>query len=215
MLCSSFLGAPGGHIKKPAGCNCIQPGKDIGNYSAAQPQAVFITEGTTENHKQINKPADAKYAAGEHPQYTGSYLADVKPMNTHEAKQQAEEKSRPAAFLGSHAIDPGNGLVDICVCVGVIDDNRWLGRLILGLVDRFVYALLDSIALAGDQLRTAVGAERGSWDNLGLTAGADTLSLRRTAFRTEFAAFFQHCAAFNTLHKIPLFLKAEPFHKKL
>ena len=60
MLCSSFFEMGLAAHQNPAGCNCIQPEKQMGECSAAQPQAVFVPERAAENYQQINEPSDAE-----------------------------------------------------------------------------------------------------------------------------------------------------------
>ena len=90
----------------------------MGECSAAQPQAVFVTERAAENHQQINEPSDAEHPTGQQPQNACAHLAHIEPVDAHAAEHQTQEKRQPAALFGGHAIDPGNRIrlvgVDRC-----------------------------------------------------------------------------------------------------
>ena len=60
MLCSSFLKWDWRRTKIRLDAIASSRKKQMGECSAAQPQAIFVTERAAENHQQINEPSDAE-----------------------------------------------------------------------------------------------------------------------------------------------------------
>lgn len=93
--------------------------------SPAEPEAVFVPEGSEEDGKKIDDPADTEEAAGAKIENAGANFADIKTVDAQAAQEEAEGQGKPAAQGRGHSLDAGRGFVGVGVgvSVSVVDDD--------------------------------------------------------------------------------------------
>ena len=172
--------------------------------SAAEPEAVFVAEGSEQNCEEVDEPAEAEEAEGAEVENPGADFANVETVDAKLAQEKTESQSNPAAFRGGHGIDAGAmGVVSVGVCI--VDDNGGLllglGR--LGLLRGLRGLILGLLGRLG-QFCAAVRAKGCAGGDVCAAAGAPG-DAQKLAAGGAIAGFFgDFRAAFGTLHMIYL-----------